>query len=213
MSTTLKPAFVLGSGFHRHVLGDGHHVTSRPLYDWHYLLTQVAHSLQVAVPSEVLTPIQRWDTIILRAVTEGYKDHKGQWINRLNEQANVAEIEARRAVANIINGASNDYPQSTRAQIPLMDCWGSVISLNFDVAWLPKAFVTNRLESKIKWQGSSKLIQREYRRLTISHLSNGVDSGLYRRVWFPNGSYFAPETIRMGLNDYGSAAHSIQVTV
>ena len=49
MPFDLKPALVLGSGFHRHVFGDGHHTVARPLYDWHYLVTQTSQRLQVAI--------------------------------------------------------------------------------------------------------------------------------------------------------------------
>lgn len=76
-SFKLKPALVLGSGFHRHVFGDGHHTVTRPLYDWHYLVTQASQRLQVAITSDILTPIQRWETLILRSMADGYKDQKG----------------------------------------------------------------------------------------------------------------------------------------
>lgn len=209
--TNLKPALVLGSGFHRHVFGATVQYAVRPLYDWHYLVGQVANKLQVAVPNEALSPVQRWETLIWRAVRKGYRNHKGEWIGELTQQANVVENVARRTVANIINEASQDYPPSTRAEIPLLDCWGAVISLNFDAAWLPKEFSQKKLDEKIRWAGSSKLSLREYERLTINRQMSGADDGAHRRVWFPNGSSFAPETIRMGLHDYGTAPHSIQV--
>ncbi len=207
----LKPALVLGSGFHHHVFNDWNSTQVRPLYDWQYLVGQVSNRLQVAVPNEVLSPVQQWETLILRAVNEGYKNHKGEWVGPVTQQVNVVERAARRAVASIINEASQNYPKSTRAKTPLSDCWGSVISLNFDVAWLPDDFSQNKSDTKIRWAGSSKLNLQEYERLTHHRLIKGVDGGVYRRVWFPNGSSFAPRTIRMGLHDYGTAPHSIQV--
>jgi hypothetical protein len=206
----LKPALVLGSGFHRHVFGSSNIPSVRPLFDWHYLVGQVANQLQVAVPSEILSPVQRWETLILRAVKEGYKNHKGEWVGKLTQQANVVEKEARCAVANIINEASQNYSQSTRAQIPLLDCWGSVISFNFDAAWLRVNPLNQSISCCNLLEHSRKLDKREYKRLTFYSLMKGVD-GAHRRIWFPNGTSFAPETIRMGLHDYGAASHSIQV--
>ena len=209
--TSLKPTLVLGSGFHRHVHGETSNTSIKSLYDWHYLVRQVATRMQVATPGAILSPVQRWETLILRAVNEGYKNHKGDWIKALTQQANVVEKEARRAVSNIINEASQDYPQSTRAQIPLLDCWGAVISLNFDAAWLPKVSPQNKLDERNHWTRSSKLKLREYERLTFNRLMNNADDAAHRRVWFPNGSSSAPETIRMGLHDYGTAPNSIQI--
>ncbi|MDD3884415.1 MAG: hypothetical protein PHW66_05705 [Gallionella sp.] len=207
----LRPALVLGSGFHRHVFGSTDQWAINPLYDWHCLVGQVSRRLQVAVPSEVLSPVQRWETLVLRAVSERYKNHREQWVGEFTQQASVVENTARRVVANIIDEASQNYPQSTRAQIPLLDLWGAVISLNFDAAWLLKQFRQEKSEAKIRWEGSSKLSLREYKRLTHHLLMSGVEGGAYRRVWFPNGSSIAPETVRMGLHDYGTAPHSIQV--
>ncbi len=205
-SSELKPALVLGSGFHRHVFGDGHHTVARPLYDWHYLVTQTSQRLQVAITSDILTPIQRWETLILRSMADGYKDQKGNWISRNTYRANVVEKEARQVVANIINEASMDYPQSVRAQIPLLEYWGSVISLNFDTAWLPL-----NANTIAWWNSSLKVNKLECKRLSQNRLIVGVDGGEYRRVWYPNGSSFEPGTIRMGLHDYGSAPHSVRI--
>ena len=42
MNEKLKPALIIGSGFHSHVLGDTKNSNVRPLFDWHYLVEQVA---------------------------------------------------------------------------------------------------------------------------------------------------------------------------
>lgn len=138
----LRPALVLGSGFHRYVFGSTDQLAIRPLYDWHCLVEQVSSWLQVAVPSEVLSPVQRWETLVLRAVNERCKNYKSEWVKECTQQANLVEKEAPRAVANIINEVSQNYSRSTRSQIPLLDCWGAVISLNKDRPdfWRSKPF-------------------------------------------------------------------------
>ena len=78
--TKLKPALVLGSGFHQHVLGETSNKQAQPLHSWNELITQVAERLQVAVPSTALTPIHRWESLVLRAVSDGYRSIKGGWL-------------------------------------------------------------------------------------------------------------------------------------
>lgn len=207
----LKPALILGSGYHRHVFGNSEHSAFRPLYDWQYLVGQAAVKMQVAIPDGVMSAVQRWDTLVLRAAKEGFRNHAGAWCVPLSCQTHFIEKEARRCVAAILNVAAVHYPQSTRAQVPLRDCWGAVISLNFDAAWLPQSVTCmTRGDSPIHLP-TSKIESREKRRLATSTLISGVDGGAHRRVWFPNGTCAAPETIRMGLHDYGSAANAIQV--
>lgn len=208
-SSLLKPALTLGSGFHRHVFGDTANSAVRPLYNWHYLIGQVAASMQVAIPDTVMSTVQRWNTLVLRAAQEGFRDHAGRRCAPLLRQAHFIEKEARRCVAAVLNEAAAQYPQSSRARMPLADCWGAVIYLNFDGAWLPES-------SKLKPRGFEAknfpitiINHREKRRLTASVLIPCVDGGAHRRVWFPNGTCAAHETIRMGLHDYGVAAHAV----
>jgi len=210
ISNSLKPVLILGSGFHRHVFGDIGEDNRRTLYDWHHLVGQVAARMQVAVPDQVMSPVQRWEMLLLFAAKEGYRDHKGQWRRPLELQANFIEKDARRIVAAVLNDVSQDYPKSLRAHIPALACWGSVISLNFDMAWLLNV---ERFEhaASVTNISSDKLDQRELRRFNTRVLISGVGGGLHRSVWFPNGSCFAPETIRMGLHDYGAAPYAIQV--
>ena len=212
MAEKLKPAIIIGSGFHRHVFGDVDRLAIRPLYNWNALVDEVAVQMGVAVPLQVLSPVQRWETTITRAVREGYKSHKQEKVLPLESAAHVVEDEARKAVASILIKASQNYPGSTRSAFPLLDQWGSIISLNFDAAWLA--------ESKMIDSGpvdgplimpKGKITSQELNRLTFSKRISAVDGGACRRIWFPNGSCFRPVTIRMGLHDYGSAAHSIQL--
>lgn len=209
-ASQLKPSLILGSGFRHHVFGDSDSQVIRPLFDWHHLIDQVAIQMQVAIPDKVMSPVERWETLLLRAAREGFRSHAGDWRYPHSYQTHLIEKEARRGVATVLDSASENYPRSSRAQIPNMDCWGAVISLNFDSAWLPAEVRRSKRNSQ---QGleSKKIGQREKRRLTINLLISGVDGGAHRRVWFPNGSCTAPETIHMSLHDYGAAATAIQV--
>lgn len=207
----LKPALILGSGFHRHVFGDTKDMLVRPLYDWQHLVTQVAARMQVAIPDRVMSPTQRWDTLVLRAAKEGFRDRAGLWCAPLLRQTHFIEKEARHYVATVLNGAVDQYPLSSRAQIPRLKCWGSVISLNFDAAWLPESENLKSQGLAVACLPATRIDHREKRRLGTCAFMVGVDDGAYRRVWFPNGTCIAPETIRMGLHDYGAAAHAIQV--
>jgi hypothetical protein len=209
----LNPTLIIGSGFHRHVFGDTEHSASRPLYDWQFLVGQVAATMQVAIPDKVMSPVQRWDTLVLRAAKEGFRDHAGVWRAPLSCQTHFIEKDARRCATAVLNEAAAHYPESSRAQIPLHNFWGAVISLNFDAAWLPQcARIKEQARNPIGLP-TSRIDQRENLRLTKSVLISGVDGGAHRRVWFPNGTCAAPETIRMGLHDYGAAANAIQVAV
>lgn len=210
-ANSLKPALILGSGFHRHVFGETEGMAIRPLYDWPYLVGKVASTMQVAIPDRTMSPVQRWDTLVLRAAKEGFRDHAGLWSAPLVLQTHFIEKEARRCVTSVLNEAAEQYPKSSRAQIPLLDCWGSVISLNFDTAWMPQFGRHKAQEVAAFGLPTTKLDSREKRRLTTSALISGVDGGAYRHVWFSNGTCAAPETIRMGWHDYGSAANAIQV--
>lgn len=78
--TFLKPALILGSGFHRHVFGDGADRGSREcLVDWHMLISNTARKMQVAVPSLAQSPVLRWESMIIRAAQDGYRDYAGTW--------------------------------------------------------------------------------------------------------------------------------------
>lgn len=207
----LKPTPILGNGFHRHVFGDTENSAVRPLYDWQYLVGPVAARLQVAIPDKVMSPVQRWDTLVLRAAKEGFRNHVGGWFAPLSCQTHLIEKEARRCVATVLNHAATHYPESSRGQIPLRDYWGAVISLNFDAAWLPHSGGMNTQGLSSLGLPTSKIDQREKRRLATSALISGVDGGAHRRVLFHHGTCAAPETIRIGLYDCGAAANAIQV--
>lgn len=210
----LKPALILGSGFHRHVFGERPPQDHRNcLYDWQALVSATADRIQVACPSKEQSPVLRWETLINRAVREGYRNRKGAWQAPNNNAAYHVERDAKAVVANLITVSSEQYPESTRARIPLDERWGCVISLNFDHAWRSDINRKHLQASSrpLAGAGFCKINSREWRRLNTSvpPLDSGASSRL-PRLWFPNGSTLQPESIRMGLHDYGSAPAAIR---
>lgn len=165
--------------------------------------------MQVACPSRELASMMRWDSLILRCAKEGFMVHNGVWQAPLPYVTHRIESQARHAVANEIADASAGYPLSTRAQIPIADVWGAIISLNFDTAWL------NESQFKCDSVKSSRHLDLNISRIEEYRLFNSLivtsdTAEISRRVWFPNGSLFMPKSIRMGLHNYGSAPHAIQ---
>ena len=57
----LKPALLIGTGFHGYVLGDvAPHEFYAPLVDWNALISGIARKARVPVPSLALPPVMRW---------------------------------------------------------------------------------------------------------------------------------------------------------
>ena len=163
----------------------------------------------MACPSRELAPTMRWDSLILRCAKEGFMGHNNLWQPPLTCTSHRIQSQARRAVASEITDASARYPLSTRAQIPLADVWGAIISLNFDTAWLNKCqFRCDGVKRSRREQLS--ISRNEESRLLSSRIITNDSTDISRRVWFPNGNLLMPQTIRMGLHDYGSAPHAIQ---
>jgi hypothetical protein len=199
----LKPCLVIGSGFHRWVLGN----TTTPLTDWNALISETASRMRVALPSSDLPPVLRWERLIETAATDGYQpSEKLSWVSSTNDQAYKVEVYARKIVAQILCEERDRYPQkSRRANYPKNDIWGSVISLNFDISWLGQE--DNKGYNSISSVEHSGIKSSERKRLG-THIQIGED--LETKVWFPNGSVLRPSSIRMGLHDYGTQPHAIK---
>ena len=197
----IKPALVLGSGFHRFVLGDTTSYRHRtPLVSWSALLDQVAEQLEVPVPAQSLTSPMRWEEILLSRSRHDQKTPPSK-----------AEQDARKAVATIMSGAAKDYPDNERSRIPKDPVWGAVVSLNFDMAWMQAAEAIEL--TVLSLQGDDYLSRIkppiERSRLSMSVPVMTDEEAVSSRVWFPNGAYFRPATLRMGLRDYGFKAAAL----
>lgn len=206
-ASPLRPALVIGSGFHRHVLGNGSPDLSQgPLSDWSALVRAVAERMHVKLPCKHLSPTQQWEQMLLSAAANGYH---GITKPRRKGEGKVSEIEAsaRRHLKWVIEAGSVEYPRSDKAGIATDPRWGSVISLNFDTAPYQVGLDAKRLRSVTNRWSSSSLPSKENERLSSSLV--GID-GNHPRVWFPNGSILNHATIRMGLHDYGLAPFGIR---
>lgn len=233
MNNNLKPALILGSGFHRHVFGaednlNHYHSIYQPLWDWHTLIDATAERMQVACPSRAQEPVMRWETLIIRAQKDGFRDLNGEWIPPSEHAAHEVEDKAKVFVADILKELSTTYPESRRSQIPLSRDWGCVISLNFDHAWLGglkpsnmevtvpggesnanKACDTERYRTEANEIKGVELI-RTQASIPPGTIHQGINTN--PRVWFPNGTILKPKSIRMGLHDYGGSTTSIKET-
>lgn len=206
----VKPALILGSGFHRHVLGDQADTErcTSPLCSWDSLLAKLAGHAGIESTCEVMPQTLRWEVLLNRAICKQREGNAhGQGTEHAPQQANEVEGTLRGYVKEIIQQEAREYPASARSSVPLDECWGSIISLNFDAAWMEahgvKAYLTN---SPRKPKPSAVRKQR-------LHCYKPLPSGKgqrQRRVWFPNGSADWKNTICLGLHDYGSAPHSIR---
>jgi hypothetical protein len=201
--THLKPCLVIGSGFHRWVLGK----SSTPLTDWHTLIDETASKMRVAVPSRLMPPLLRWEKLIQLATKEGYLYGSGQtWVEENQNQPFKVESDAKKVVCAILDEKMGEYPsRSVRSKFPLNETWGSVISLNFDHCWMGAlGFGFSEPDKPDNYKAMS---HSEFSRLHLRMFPlNKPDS----RIWFPNGVTKKPVTIRMGLHDYGAKPQSIK---
>lgn len=209
MSNQPKPALVIGSGFHRYVLGEvsEDHVRA-PLFSWNALLDNLATGMSVPVPPHALPPVMRWEEIVLTLARK-----------------NAGNTDAPRKVENFLRSKAKEiltklslgYPDNERSRIPLDYDWGAVISLNFDAAWLP----ANPEPTNNTPQPGARLFpnlspRKEQQRLTGSIPLHIDVKQPECRLWFPNGFAGTPaskNTIRMGLRDYGFQAPSINSAI
>jgi hypothetical protein len=203
----LRPALVLGSGFHRHVLGKNHaDLSQSSLTEWPALVRAVAKRMGVPAPSQNLSPTLQWEEILLSASAQGYEGARKQR-TKGDDKVSVIEATARRHLMAEIKASSVEYPRSDKASIVSDPRWGCVISLNFDTAPYQEMLDAKRLFAATTRWVSSTLPCKENERLTSSIVGS---DGNHPRVWFPNGSILNHATIRMGLHDYGLAPFGIR---
>jgi hypothetical protein len=195
----MKPCLIIGSGFHRWVLGRD----SSALSNWNMLIESVADKLKVSIPSTSLNPVLRWEKLLETAAVDGY-EYKSNWIAPQSRKISLIESDAKNTVALVIKEFEFNYPdKNQRAQFIFQKNLGSVISLNFDNLWIK----TNYQLSNIPPLKLDQLADRESRRIH-NHITSDKSNNL--KVWFPNGTVQDPDTIRMGLYDYGAQPSALK---
>lgn len=192
-----SPCLILGSGFHRWVLGHG----DSPLCDWNKLIDSVAARLQISRLADALNPVFRWERLIQVGITDGfYNPIRSQWTPAVQHSAGEVESVAREVVSKILEEQEFNYPTSSRrALYPVSGPWGAVVSLNFDPAILGKNFsVSDKYPEDLE-------NTRHAKRNFLYATRNDADA----KIWYANGISKKPETIKMGLRDYGQSPNHI----
>lgn len=193
----LSPCLILGSGFHRWVLGHG----DSPLCDWHKLIDSVATQLKISRPAKALNPVFRWERLIQVGITDGFYDPlQNQWASAVQHTAGEVEGVARAVVSRILEEQEFSYPGSSRrALYPVSGPWGAVVSLNFDSAILGKNYAVS--DKYPEYLDKSRHTERNFLYAT----RNDADC----KIWYPNGIAKKSKTIKMGLRDYGQSPYHI----
>ena len=201
-SCVAMPCLVLGTGFHRWVLGDSMGPKHEPLWNWPSLIHATAESLGVAFPdaNDGDNLALLWEQMLTAAHSDGIKSEYK--LSSEKHPISAYEKLARIVASVLLEELKATYPShSIRSSYPLEECWGSIVSLNFDSHWLT---------SKFKW--TQKYPSHTYP-VSIQHMTKGVEEKRlnrsilfeknHQRVWFPNGHVSFKESLRLGLREFG----------
>lgn len=194
----LKPCLVIGTGFHRWLIGD--RAENSPIGNWRRLLADVASRMAVSWHDDrAANPVFLWERLLHTAARDGYQFSEGledRWIGAGRHAIYDIEKDAKKVVAHLIKDECDAYPnKSRRAEYPLSRQWGAVISLNFETAW---------------FDGTGVFIRDAFEHPMLGHLDSDERHRLTdflelksSRIWFPNGYVEMPTTLRLGLRDFG----------
>ena len=157
-----------------------------------------------------ISPIMLWEELLYEASQNGF-EYKERWqASNPDNSKTISEIEkcAKQICVEILKKNSIDYPiQSRRSRFLLQVNWGSIISLNFDEAWLATEndAVSRTNDPSIKVDNFTNENKRMYRHLVVLN-----ECKRQIRVWYPNGNIRNANSIRMGLHDFGEQPHAIK---
>lgn len=210
----LKPCLVIGTGFHRWVLGDSLASRFAPLLDWNALLLQVAGRLGLALDRTSHSLSLHWEHMLATALEDGFTTTH-RVIDGTRRTVARVELQAKMEAAAVLAGLKDEYPvHSRRSQMPLNEeAWGAVVSLNFDAHWLPGEHgrwshcrVSEGVTAPVVAQRG--VLDMEMKRL--NHFVEVGQSGAAKRLWFPNGYIEQPSSLRLGLREFGFQPVAIQ---
>lgn len=207
MKNFLRPCLVLGTGFHRWVLGESMQGDFKPLLDWNELLLEVAKELRVPLTRSERSLSLHWEQLLASARHEHGFDQKANG-RPDGPSVSALEKEAKKIAAEILAMHSKTYPAgSSRAKFPLKSVWGSVVSLNFDAHW--------QTSTQFNWKPLPKTagdlcrvvrnggtIASELLRLN-NYVELQSNDSLTCRLWFPNGYVGKSASLRLGLREFG----------
>ena len=192
----IPQVIVVGTGFHRQVLGQA----DSPLSSWSTLLQKVNEICGFEVPHVSSNdPVMEWEKMTLNVAC-------GKSI-----MASKAEQVLKKKVCKVLDGMSREMNQSKKYENNILcECLSNspihLISLNFDsLAYeqlKPKSTVVADTNSKILKKSKKESISVSKTRLLYDRFickSNSSQS----TVWHPHGHVGRPESLVLGMRDYG----------
>ena len=203
-----KPCLVLGTGFHRWVLGDSMIHQHSPLVSWSELILQTARKMGVGLnrPAEKENLALSWEQLLSEAQVCGVSDKYAPRKTGTKTPTYEYERQAKKAVADLLKTDCDEYPcHSSRSQYPMEDCWGSVVSLNFDSHWSGSTHPEWQLPTQ-KDEFTNSVLGKSHRNIEAKRLNYVVELGEHptsKRIWFPNGHLTLAVSLRMGFRDLG----------
>jgi hypothetical protein len=189
----LTPVVVLGTGFNRQLLptmdhkSDDDHQLLKPLVDWQALLRETAMrsgALAAHNPYLCERPTLFWDELVRCQVALQSGASSPQAASR-------TELQLKKEAAGILAETVQHARQDSLLKTGLWEeFWAAaptdIVSLNFDT------LVLGNLKATVRSPGKDE---------KAPYLLE-ADS---KRVWYPHGCIKRPQTIRLGLRDYGFA--------
>jgi hypothetical protein len=205
MSRGRKPiVLMIGSGLHKHVLKN----QRCPLSDWETLLRATAARAGLKlVQAEVQSLPEVWEQLILKGVKHGLRVPKSK-SGRRSLAPHQVERHLRKLVAQVLRDCADTYRETYISHPVIQDLLDfvrtrvvHVVDLNFDDLLIG---VLDRQTAKPTSGGiaSRKSRVRKWDRLNLLNrwrlpCSDGS------AIWKPHGHVGAPESLRLGLRDYG----------
>lgn len=206
---TLRPCLVLGTGFHRWVLGASMIRGFDPLIDWNELLLAVACKMNVPLERSTQSLTLHWEHLLQLALHEKGCKQSVRGCARSFTVSNV-ELLAKQVACGVLKGLQAAYPdESSRANFPLDDAWGAVVSLNFDAFWLGAKQnrwqeVASAAADVLPVHADQRVLSAELTRLNRHIILPSAQACTnVRRLWFPNGYLNQPRSLRLGLREFG----------
>ena len=197
-----KRLLVIGSGFHRHVLKG----SCSPLCSWSDLLINIANYAKIFLPTHLLNhPTSAWEYLVLKYVE-----------NKPSLSAANAELALKKIAAHIIafeeKTQAKHYsksPLSNNLYRILIDEGIHLVNFNFDrLSYIKKATIEKLRNNKLIKNKKNEFGEARksdlvllHRRIKLGFLDYGINSDSV--IWHPHGCVDMPDTIRMGLRDYG----------
>jgi len=181
---------VIGTGFHRQVLGNCENI----LTSWHALLEAVAKKKELPHSCQnEKNPTHFWELLV------------EEFINKKNQQVAAAKAEKmlKKTAAELLQDEATSCPRPDNLAESLNGFHGYILNLNFDHVldeMLGAEFEKFSATTRFPKLGSLSASMRH------NLFARSVDKAPSRKpvtIWHPHGSIKSPETMRLGLRDYG----------